>query len=310
MLDTSKLDERTLNEFNSLSDEERKIFIQVLEEYSKLGISNTLDSLYEEDFKEVPVDIITFIKDDRYLGRAWHLPDGKCKLFPYWEGRLLELFPTNIDTSCNNVILSGARGLGKSEIAVTIGLYLMYRLMCLKDPYTYLNLKSTEQVAFAFMNITEALAYDIGVTKFQNTVQASPWFMERGTISGKSNIVWNPPPFIKIIVGSQSRHVIGQAIYYCLDGDTEIVTSDGIHKISDLEDKSIKVYSVSDNLDIILSSECTVKKTAETVDEYELELEDGTIIKCTPNHKFLLKDGTYKEAKDLTLDDELFDSSL
>ena len=104
MLDTSKLDERTLNEFNSLSDEERKIFIQVLEEYSKLGISNTLDSLYEEDFKEVPVDIITFIKDDRYLGRAWHLPDGKCKLFPYWEGRLLELFPTNIDTSCNNVL--------------------------------------------------------------------------------------------------------------------------------------------------------------------------------------------------------------
>ena len=64
MLDTSKLDERTLNEFNSLSDEERKIFIQVLEEYSKLGIYNTLDSLYQEDFKEVPVDIITFIKEE------------------------------------------------------------------------------------------------------------------------------------------------------------------------------------------------------------------------------------------------------
>ena len=65
----------------------------------------------------------------------------------------------------------------------------MHRLMCLKNPYTYLNLKPTEQVAFAFMNITEALAIDIGVTKFQNTVQSSPWFMERGTMSGSKNIV-------------------------------------------------------------------------------------------------------------------------
>lgn len=309
-MDINKLDDITKEQFNNLSEEEKDILSQVLQEYINSGISETLGDIYEEDFNEIPVDIITFIKDKRYLGNAWHLPNGDLKLFPYWEKRLTELFVDNISVACNNVILSGARGLGKSEIAVTIGLYLMYRLMCLKDPYTYLNLKSTEQVAFAFMNITEALAFDIGVTKFQNTVQASPWFMERGTMSGRTNPVWNPPPFIKIIVGSQSRHVIGQAIYFCLDGDTEIVTSDGIHKISDLEDKSINVYSVSDNLDIILSSECTVKKTAETVDEYELELEDGTIIKCTPNHKFLLKNGTYKEAKDLTLDDELFDSSL
>jgi hypothetical protein len=53
----------------------------------------------------------------------------------------------------------------------------MYRVMCLKDPHVYFNLKPTEQIAFAFMNITETLAYDIGVTKFQNTVQLSPWFM-------------------------------------------------------------------------------------------------------------------------------------
>ena len=102
-----------------------------------------------------------------------------------------------------------------SEIAVTVGLYLMHRLMCLKNPYQTLNLKPTEQVAFAFMNITKGLAENIGVTKFQNTVQSSPWFMSRGTITGRTNLMCNPPEFINLIVGSQSSDVIGQAIYYC-----------------------------------------------------------------------------------------------
>ena len=91
----------------------------------------------------------------------------------------------------------------------------MHRLMCLKNPYQTLNLKPTEQVAFAFMNITKGLAENIGVTKFQNTVQSSPWFMSRGSITGRTNLMWNPPEFINLIVGSQSSDVIGQAIYYC-----------------------------------------------------------------------------------------------
>ena len=102
-----------------------------------------------------------------------------------------------------------------SEIAITCILYLMHRLMCLKDPYLFLNLKPTEKVAFAFMNITENLSYEIGVTKFQNTVQCSPWFMERGTITGRKDLVWNPPEWIDVIVGSQPRHVIGKPIFGC-----------------------------------------------------------------------------------------------
>lgn len=213
-IDLKELNNIKKAQFDELSPIEKETLLEILEQYSTNGNSKLLDLIYEEDFKEIPVDIITFIKDYNYLGKAWHLPDGKCKLFPYWERKLKELFPSDLETACNNVILSGARGLGKSEIAVTIGLYLMYRLMCLKDPYSYLNLKATEQVAFAFMNITEALAYDIGVNKFQNTVQSSPWFMSRGTMTGRSNPIWNPPKFINIIVGSQARHVIGQAIFF------------------------------------------------------------------------------------------------
>lgn len=298
-----------LLELDNLSEKEKEIALKILNDLSN-GNSKSFNQLKYADFKEIPVDIETFITDDRYLGKAWKDNRGNLKIYPYWLKRLKELFPDNITTNYNNAIFTGARGLGKSEVAVTCGLYLMYRLMCLKDPHEYLHLKSTEKVAFAFMNITISLAEEIGVTKFQATVKSSPWFLERGTLSGRGEQRWNPPEWISIIIGSQATHVIGQPVYFCLDGDTIISTEFGDKKINELVDCDIRVKSVDDNGNIILSDSCTVKETAESYDEYEIELEDGSIVRCTPNHRLMLKDGSYKEAKDLTCDDELFDVDL
>ena len=80
--------------------------------------------------------------------------------------------------------------------------------MCLKNPHDYFGLKPTEKICFAFMNITIELAENIGIAKFQETVKLSPWFMERGTLSPRSNF-WDPPSYIKIIIGSQASDVIG-----------------------------------------------------------------------------------------------------
>ena len=102
--------------------------------------------------------------------------------------------------------------------------------MCLKNPLEFFNLKPTEKLAFAFMNITEALAYDIGVSKFQATVQMSPWFLERGTLSGRNEIIWNPPSYINVIVGSQPRHVIGQAILYAFFDEISFIPNQDIEK--------------------------------------------------------------------------------
>ena len=106
----------------------------------------------------------------------------------------------------------------------------MYRVMCLRNPLEFFNLKPTEKLAFAFMNITEALAIDIGVSKFQSTVQLSPWFMERGTLSGRDEVVWNPPSYIKIIVGSQPRHVIGQAILFAFMDEISFIPNQDVEK--------------------------------------------------------------------------------
>ena len=61
-----------------------------------------------------------------------------------------------------------------TEIAVLIAAYLLHRVLCLKDPVAHFHLKPTEKLVFAFMNIKLDLAEEIGIAKFQNTIQSSP----------------------------------------------------------------------------------------------------------------------------------------
>lgn len=197
----------------SLSEDERKKVLDILQEYEISGKSKQLEEIKYSDYKEVPVDIITFIKDRHYLGDAWHEEDGRCKLYPYWERRLKELFPDNVSINYNSAIFTGSRGLGKSEIAVTIGLYLMYRLMCMKNPHDYYGLKKTESFVFAFMNITQKQAEKIGIAKLQETVRLSPWLMSQGTFNERSSM-WEPPSYISIVIGSQASDLIGLPVFF------------------------------------------------------------------------------------------------
>lgn len=214
-----------------LSKEEKKIALQILEQFSKDGSSKTYEQLLYADYKEVPVDIDTFLTDDNYLGSAWKDSEGNSKVFPFWKDRLNELFPNNTDTSVNNFIESGARGIGKSEIAVTAMLYLMHRVMCMKNPTEFYGLKPTEKICFAFMNITKVQAEKIGVSKFQETVQKSPWFMSRGSMTQKDNApYWLPPNPIEIIVGSQSSHVIGVPILGAFFDEISFIRNQNIDK--------------------------------------------------------------------------------
>lgn len=216
---------------SQLSEKERELALSILEQYSKTGESKIFEGLLAEDYKEVPVDVITFILDNKYLGKAWHDLDGKSKLYEYWGNKVKELLPDGYTTAVNNLIISGARGLGKSEIAVAIMAYLMYRVMCMKNPQQHFRLKPTEKICFAFMNITKILAEEIGVSKFQHTIQMSPWFMEKGSMTQRNNEpYWNPPEPLDIIIGSQSSHVIGQPIFAAFFDEISFIRNQDIEK--------------------------------------------------------------------------------
>lgn len=205
-----------LKALDGLSPEERELTLSILKEYQDKGESKIFRDLLLEDYKETPVDIETFLTDDNYLGKAWKDDSGKSKLYPFWLGVLKEIFPNNLDTEYDTLLESGARGIGKSEIACgAVCAYLMHRVMCLKNPLAFYHLKPTEKIAFAFMNIKLDLSEAIATDKFQKTIQMSPWFMSKGSMTQRNNQpYWNPPSPIEIIIGSQSDDVIGRPIFF------------------------------------------------------------------------------------------------
>lgn len=201
----------------SLNEQERTVTLNILKELGEQGVSKTYNELLFDDYKEIPVDIETFLNDNNYLGHAWKDVNGKSKLYPYWLDVVKKLFPTNIDTAYDTLLESGARGIGKSEIACgVVCAYLMYRVMCLKNPLEFYHLKPTEKVVFAFLNIKLDLSEAIANDKFQKTIQMSPWFMSKGTMTRRNNKpYWVPPEPIEIIIGSQADDVIGLPIFFC-----------------------------------------------------------------------------------------------
>lgn len=308
-MDLNNILDITDEEFQQLDKEEREFVIKIIKEYQETGESKTLDNLYKRDYEEIPVDIHTFMHSSKYLGNALYDPEGRFTIFPYWEKKLKEIFPTNTTTRYNTIVFTGAIGLGKSTIAVICLLYMLYRLLCLRDPYLYYGMQPIDKISISLMNITLENAKGVALDKMNQMILSSQWFMKHGTMSGTTNLKYTPEKHIELITASSNNQVIGRAIF-CLDGDTVIATTDGDKKLSELVDKKIYVPTIDENGDIVISNSCTVKPTAVETEEFEIELEDNSIIRCTPNHLLRLKDGSYKEARMLTVDDELYESDI
>lgn len=129
--------------------------------------------------------------------------------------------------------------------------------------------------------------------------------MERGTVTGRTNLIYQPNKDIKLGIGSTEEHALSIAVMYCLDGNTKILTENGYEALKDLENKKVKVFTTDEMGCTNLSDDVIIKQTTVTNELYEIELENGFMFRCTGNHRMRLQNGDYKMAKDLTLSDEL-----
>ena len=210
-----------LDAFSYLSEDEKKLALEILKQYADTGKSELLNNLQYIDYDEIPVDIHTFLHDKKYLGAGLYDSEGRFTLFPFWEEVLGKIFPDNLTTAYNTVVLTGAIGIGKTLIADLIVLYMLYRLLCLKDPYQFFGMQPIDKLTVSFMNITLDNARGVALDKFNQLILSSEWFMSHGEMRGQTHLMYHPEKHIEFVVASSNNQIIGRALFASFEDEVD-----------------------------------------------------------------------------------------
>lgn len=201
---------RIKDAYASCSRLERQYLRQILAELSEYGTSETYQRIWLTDYKEIPVSIDTFLSSDTYLGKATR---NGTAVYPFWKETLTNVFDAG--NQYNEVILTGATRIGKSSTAVTGMIYMLYRLMCLRDPQKFFGKKDVSKFAILFFNVTKDLAKGVMFREFNDTLRTSPWFQAHGTFSHSERDFYYIPEGDKVVVdfGSSASHALGMQVF-------------------------------------------------------------------------------------------------
>lgn len=136
----------------------------------KRQIQTYRNKLINCNYTEDPVDVLTFLSDNNYLGTV--TKQGK-DIYPIWRSALAQMFD---DGSKHIIVLTGSTGTGKSTIAIYALLYIQYRLMILKDAWKFFSIGYSGQLSMSFFNLNRTLSNSRGYSKMQAYMVESPWF--------------------------------------------------------------------------------------------------------------------------------------
>lgn len=151
-----------------------------------------------------------------------------------------------------------------------------------------------------FLHLDEEVpVYDLSMCKDNPCFALKAGVISHNTISAGSSVR-------QAILPVADNYVLN----HCLDGNTLVRTDKGCFPIKDLvgKESEIKVFASSTSNPLekpILVSPKSVHVSKYVTELIELELQSGAIIRCTPNHEFLTKEGKWISAEDITYETEL-----
>lgn len=232
------LPERILDIYDTCSDDEKQYLFQILQELSETGTSSTYDDLWLQDYKEIPVDIDTFLNDNEYLGLTNRQGDS---VYPYWRKSMHEIFDNgNQYTQC---VFTGATRIGKTSTAITCAAFMLYRMMCLRDPQAFFQKKEISQFSLLFFNLTLDLAKSVAFREFNDTLELSPWFQKHGVFSGGKKDRCYYPEGGKIVIeaGSDVAHSLGKQVFCAVLDEVNFARS-GVKDITKAKSRIKGIY--------------------------------------------------------------------
>ncbi|AXH68800.1 terminase [Streptomyces phage Comrade] len=157
---------------------------------SNFDFNELLNMLDGEDFEQRPVSIEEFVQSEDYLNLP-PLSENQYKLIKassqiYKKSTLAALYgeeaaEKRFAETMNEVIFQLGKGSGKGYTSSIACAYIVYLLLCLKDPAKYYGKPPGDHIAILNIAINAAQAQNVFFKYFKQRITSSPWFVGKYT---------------------------------------------------------------------------------------------------------------------------------
>ena len=148
--------------------------------------SDIIDMLDGEEFDEKPVSLRDFVTNEKYLGLP-ELSEYQYTLIEkssqvYKESTLIKLFGEEeghrmFKQTANEVVAQLGKGSGKDYCSTIAVSYIVYLLLCLKDPASYYGKPPGDSIDIINIAINAQQASNVFFKGFRTRIDKSPWFV-------------------------------------------------------------------------------------------------------------------------------------
>ena len=145
-----------------------------------------LDALKSDIFEEIPVNAKTFVEGESFLGQPplsqvqYDIVEAMSQI--YRKEDLIDLLGSEEGEryykkyTKNEVILQLGKGSGKDFTSTVACAYIVYKLLCLKDPARYFGKPSGDAIDIINVAINAQQAKNVFFKGFKTKIEKSPWF--------------------------------------------------------------------------------------------------------------------------------------
>jgi len=146
-----------------------------------------LEALQDDHFNEIPVDARTFVEGQDYLGQPplsdiqYDIVEAMSQI--YRKEDLVNMLGEEKGTQYynkytkNEIILQLGKGSGKDFVSTVACAYIVYKLLCLKDPAKYFGKPSGDAIDLINVAINAQQAKNVFFKGFKSKIERSPWFV-------------------------------------------------------------------------------------------------------------------------------------
>lgn len=145
-----------------------------------------LEVLKADNFEERPVDAKTFVEGEDFLNQPplsdiqYQIVEAMSQIYKIED--LIDIMGEAEGTKYykkytkNEVILQLGKGSGKDFTSTVACAYLVYKLLCLKDPARYFGKPSGDAIDLINVAINAQQAKNVFFKGFKTKIERSPWF--------------------------------------------------------------------------------------------------------------------------------------